>query len=449
MRILSLFLVFVILYNKCDADTPANCTYEDIVGTWIFQYTQIDGDNTINCTTETNYVSAVKLTLDFPDLAVDQDGNTGFWTLIYNQGFEVVIGGKKWFAFSSYKTYGHTVASMCHLTFPGWVHNTDGRSWNCYVGVKPETTNIDKLGQEHNIQGKSAFRNSESFVNGINSNQSLWKATSYRQFEGMPMEDIIKMAGGKGSANAFPKCAPVEKKHLKVSNLPKQFDWRDQNGVNYVSPVRNQGSCGSCYAFGSMALYEARLRIATNNTVQKVFSTQDIVSCSQYSQGCDGGFPYLIAGKYGQDFGIIEEECFKYTGEDSPCIQTSCKRYYTRDYYYVGGFYGGCNEPLMREELVKNGPIAISFQVYNDFVHYKSGIYHHVDLLDKFNPWEITNHVVLIVGYGEEQGVPYWIVKNSWGTDWGEDGFFRIRRGNDECSIESMAVGIVVDPITS
>jgi cathepsin C len=83
---------------------------------------------------------------------------------------------------------------------------------------------------------------------------------------------------------------------------------------------------------------------------------------------------YVISGKYGQDFGIIEEECFKYTGKDSPCKQTSCKRYYTRDYYYVGGFYGGCNEPLVREELVKNGPIAISFQVYNDFVHYKVGI---------------------------------------------------------------------------
>ena len=81
--------------------------------------------------------------------------------------------------------------------------------------------------------------------------------------------------------------------------------------------------------------------------------------------------------------------------------------------------------------------------------YFQSGIYHHIDIRDKFNPWEITNHVVLIVGYGEEQGVPYWIVKNSWGTGWGEDGFFRIRRGNDECSIESMAVGIVVDPVMS
>ncbi|XP_045180244.1 dipeptidyl peptidase 1-like [Mercenaria mercenaria] len=447
MRYLSVFFLSLVVYN-CYADTPANCTYEDIRGTWIFSYTQIGGDNKINCSTETDYKSSIKLTLDFPDFAVDQYGNTGYWTLIYNQGFEVVIGGKKWFAFSYYKKDGSTVESMCHLTFPGWVHNTDGRFWDCYTGEKQMTTAIPKVNFDDNSPKPPIFRNSETYISAINANQTKWKATNYKMFEGMKVADVIRMAGGKRSAKAFPRCAPVKKEHRKMLNsLPAQFDWRDRNGVNYVSPVRNQGSCGSCYAFGSMALYESRLRIATNNTLQKVFSTQDIVSCSQYSQGCDGGFPYLIAGKYGQDFGIIEDECFKYTAKDTPCRLTSCRRYFTRDYYYVGGFYGACNEPLMRAEIVKNGPIAISFQVYNDFVHYKSGIYHHVDVGYKFNPWEITNHVVLIVGYGEDQGTPYWIVKNSWGTEWGEDGYFRIRRGNDECSIESMAVGIEVDPM--
>ena len=79
----------------------------------------------------------------------------------------------------------------------------------------------------------------------------------------------------------------------------------------------------------------------------------------------------MSTGKYGQDFGIVEEECFKYTAKDSPCMKTTCKRKYTRDYYYVGGFYGACNEPLMRMELVKNGPMAVSFQVYDDFMQYK------------------------------------------------------------------------------
>ena len=76
-----------------------------------------------------------------------------------------------------------------------------------------------------------------------------------------------------------------------------------------MSPVRNQGSCGSCYAFSSMAMNEARLRIKTLNQQQKVFSTQDIVECAEYSQGCEGGFPYLISGKYAEDFGLVEESC--------------------------------------------------------------------------------------------------------------------------------------------
>lgn len=448
MRFSFMILFSVFLYDHCTADTPANCTYEDIRGTWIFSYTQIGGDNKINCTAETSYVSTIKLTLDFPDFAMDEYGNTGYWTMIYNQGFEIVVGGKKYFAFSKYKVDGPTVESLCHLTFPGWVHNIDGRSWNCYVGEKQMTSSVPKVTSGDKKREQLIFSNSQAFINAINSNQTHWKATSYKMFQGRRMTEIIRMAGGKRSARTFPKCAPVTKEHLQLaSTLPKQFDWRDRDGVNFVSPVRNQGSCGSCYAFGSMALYEARLRIATNNTVQKVFSTQDIVSCSEYSQGCDGGFPYLIAGKYGQDFGLIEEKCFRYTGKDSPCKKTSCKRYFTRDYYYVGGFYGACNEPVMRAELVKNGPVAISFEVYGDFMQYKSGIYHHIDLLEKFNPWEITNHVVLVVGYGEDQGIPYWIVKNSWGPEWGEDGYFRIRRGNDECSMESMAVGIEIDPV--
>ena len=82
-----------------------------------------------------------------------------------------------------------------------------------------------------------------------------------------------------------------------------------------------------------------------------------------------------VSGKYGQDFGLIEESCFPYEGRDMSCQKSMCKRHYTRDYYYVGGYYGACNEPLMREELVKNGPIAVSFEVYKDFVAYKVNLY--------------------------------------------------------------------------
>jgi cathepsin C len=90
---------------------------------------------------------------------------------------------------------------------------------------------------------------------------------------------------------------------------------------------------------GSLAMHEARIRIRSNNTLQKVFSTQDIVECSTYSQGCNGGFPYLVAGKYSEDYGLVEESCNPYKGVDGQCTtDQSCKRYYATNYKYIGGY---------------------------------------------------------------------------------------------------------------
>ncbi|KAK7049775.1 hypothetical protein SK128_004015 [Halocaridina rubra] len=236
---------------------------------------------------------------------------------------------------------------------------------------------------------------------------------------------------------------------LRDMSLPQSWDWRNVSGINYVSPVRNQGSCGSCYAFASMAALEARVRILTNNNLQPVFAPQDVVGCSKLSQGCEGGFPFLIAGRYAQDVGVVEEQCSPYEGKDDTCrTDTHCGRHYTAYYRYVGGYYGACNEEEMKLALVKGGPLAVGLEVYDDFLHYKGGIYHHTGLMDKFNPLELTNHAVLLVGYGADEatGEKYWSVKNSWGENWGEGGYFRIRRGTDECAIESLAVEVVPIP---
>ncbi|CAG5118438.1 unnamed protein product [Candidula unifasciata] len=435
-------LVYLAL-STVAGDTPANCTYEDIAGEWVFQIGPGNNHRNITCN-NFSVIHKQKVKLIYPNIAIDQFNNRGFWTLIYNQGFEVVVAGRKYFGFSRYEG----AVSYCDTVIGGWSHDVRGHDWACYNGKK--STSAVKISvvpkSDHSLKFSHSI-NSEEMVASINKAQTFWKATRYSQFEGLTNEDFISMAGGRGSRIlSRPKSAPLTAEHRKLmASLPQQFDWRNVDGVNFVSPVRNQGGCGSCYAFGSLAMAEARVRILTNNTQKPVFSTQDIVECSPYSQGCNGGFPYLVGGKYAEDYGLVLDACNPYTGEDGICkTNTSCPRHYFTDYRYVGGYYGGCNEALMKKAVYTNGPLAVSFEVYNDFMNYESGIYvhkRHGVQSDRFNPFEITNHVVLIVGWGVDTnlGEKYWIVKNSWGTSWGLSGYFWIRRGTDECGIESIA----------
>ncbi|XP_069746985.1 dipeptidyl peptidase 1 [Narcine bancroftii] len=436
------------------ADTPANCSYEDLLGTWVFHVGQEGQDRNVDCSKMGRPIKSVTVHLQKFDIVEGDRGDFGFFTLIYNQGFEVVFQNYKWFAFFKYKKEGLNVTSYCHETLPGSVHDTLGRNWACFVGKKSSRivrTNIVHSDKNLLRLSQRLYKSNVDFVNAINTVQKSWTAKVYDEYEKFTIQDLIKRSGGLGSRiPRRPKPAPVLEEVQKLADsLPESWDWRNVDGVNYVSPVRNQGNCGSCYSFSSMGMLEARIRIMTNNTQTPILSTQQIVSCSNYSQGCMGGFPYLIAGKYAQDFGVVIEDCFPYIGRDTPCtIKESCYRFYTSQYYYVGGFYGACNEAAMKLELVKYGPVSVAFEVYSDFLNYHGGIYHYTGLGDPFNPFELTNHAVLLVGYGSDPQTneKYWIVKNSWSKNWGENGYFRIRRGNDECAIESIAIAATSIP---
>jgi cathepsin C len=235
---------------------------------------------------------------------------------------------------------------------------------------------------------------------------------------------------------------------VDVTDLPKSFDWHDS-----LKGPRSQGDCGSCYIFATLAMLQARLKIHYEEDV--VLSVQHSINCNFYNQGCDGGYPFLVE-KYANEYGLVDDKCSSYKASNGHCgdvcdISELEKIYHVKDYRFIGGSYGKSNEREMMLELQKNGPIVVSFEPSYDFMYYQSGIYHSVNaaewiLKGEDKPeWEKVDHSVLCYGWGEEDGEKFWMLQNTWGSDWGESGFFRMRRGTDESHIESLAEA--ADPI--
>jgi len=248
---------------------------------------------------------------------------------------------------------------------------------------------------------------------------------------------------------------------VKYAGLPAAFDWGNVSDTSYLEPMRDQLTCGSCFAFAGTSMLAMRARVLSPslNEANLMLSPQSVVSCSGYAQGCNGGFAYMVA-KQAIDYGIPTDPCFPYeagivNGHQPACAkQCSNASLHLRAtaVRYIGGYFGNCSEVAMMRELVAGGPIAVGITVPQSFEEYRSGIYIEPKHEPKqptakvggvrgpYEPFEPTGHAVLVVGYGEEGGVKYWRVKNSWGRHFGETGYFRVRRGTDEISIESMAV---------
>eukprot|EP00163_Fabomonas_tropica_P027601 TRINITY_DN536_c0_g1_i3.p1 TRINITY_DN536_c0_g1~~TRINITY_DN536_c0_g1_i3.p1 ORF type:complete len:523 (-),score=88.32 TRINITY_DN536_c0_g1_i3:25-1539(-) len=460
------------------ADTPASCMYDQIVGTWYFNLTAQTSSSADPACLHAGPVpttTALEVTLQEPDVALLSDGTKGFWTLIYNQGFEVVIGGNKYFAFFNWTQVGTKVTSHCSLTNPMWYHEipqagTPPQRWGCMQGfkdpsAKQHVNEHDTLDFHVPHDVNAVVQDDHELAARINAKQSSWRAQGKTHFSGQRLVDVERRMGSPITGPVHKPPARLRKdKSDKVEvesvssrsqgsnkfSIPASYDWRNVSGVDYVGPMRDQLTCGSCYTFSTTNMLGARIRVATNLTQTTILSPQDIVSCSNYSQGCAGGFAYL-GNKFGQDFGIVTDQCMPYQSGIQPVGSVSCEQnrctdpskiHYVSSYKFVGGYYGATTEELMQMDILANGPLAVAYEVYPDFMQYHSGVYQHTGERG-LNPFQITNHAVMIVGWGvdtEGSGLPYWIVMNSWGLSFGiENGYFWILRGQDECSIESMA----------
>ncbi len=236
-----------------------------------------------------------------------------------------------------------------------------------------------------------------------------------------------------------------------LSDLPQFHDWRNYNGSNYMTPVRNQGRCGSCVVFASIGALEAQFNIANNwPDLDMDFSEQHALACSA---GTCGGWVVGAASTYLQLSGVITESYFPYIsgsiGEDLICKTFSDANHFkTRGSQYVGlltnmDYTHGIFEviPVTKRKVIQallKGPMATSMRVFEDFIGYSNGIYSHST--GKL----LGGHAVVIVGYSIPEN--YWIVKNSWGPDWGEAGYFRVSMDDDLSEIGKYNYLHHVDP---
>jgi len=313
-------------------------------------------------------------------------------------------------------------------------------------------------------------------INAVNNAGSTWKAAIPARFQNQTIAQVKRMMGTWMPGHPMYKEPELVKSTVEVgATFPTDFDVRTgfPQCAGIVGHVRDQSSCGSCWAFGSTEAFNDRYCIA-HGDAKTLFAPEDTVSCCtgfqcSLSMGCNGGQPggawnwFTKTGvSTGGDYADMGTgtTCKPYSlmscahhvaavppmvGCDTlpeystPKCTSTCneKTYgveYSKDKHFAKSSYSVKGEDAMKQELMTKGTLSVAFTVYEDFEAYSSGVYRHV------SGKSLGGHAVKMVGWGVDNGTPYWTCINSWNPSWGEGGAFRILRGKNECGIEGSVV---------
>jgi len=303
---------------------------------------------------------------------------------------------------------------------------------------------------------------SDLFIDQINQANSTW--TAGRNFHPMTSHNYLRTLMGVHK-DAHKHMPPKKPMLLGDEDIPDSFDPREQwPDCPTIKEIRDQGGCGSCWAFGAVTAMSDRICIHSKGAQHAHVSSENLLSCC-YSCGfgCNGGFPgaawsywkrkgLVSGGQFGTKAGCqpyqIEPCEHHVNGTRMPCSEggstPKCHRKcenpdytvpYAKDKTYGSKSYSlENNVAQIQMELMTNGPAEGAFTVFEDFPNYKSGVYQHV------TGKPLGGHAIRILGWGVDAGTPYWLVANSWNYDWGDGGTFKILRGSDHCGIESGVV---------
>jgi len=209
-------------------------------------------------------------------------------------------------------------------------------------------------------------------------------------------------------------------------DLPDSFDWRDEVEGGLPS-IKNQGSCGSCWAFGTVAPLECAIKI--KDGVEEDLSEQWLVSCNQDGYSCSGGWwchdYFMENGKTDPcgDSGAVLEADFPYSASNEPCNCPYPHEYFIEDWAYVGNPNGVATVDQIKQAIYDYGPVSVAVCVNSAFHDYSGGVF-------SGPTCSSINHAVALVGWDDNQGTDgIWFLRNSWGPSWGENGYMRIEYG--------------------
>jgi len=294
-------------------------------------------------------------------------------------------------------------------------------------------------------------------IQSVNSNPtSTWVAGHNSYFDDMSVEDIKGLMGSLGT----PAWLKLDESPTVPQEAPESFDVRDAwPACTSTREIRDQGPCGSCWAFGAVEAITDRICIASNQGTTNVrISSEDLLTCCGFTcgSGCNGGYP-ASAWRWWVNSGIVSgnlygqnDYCQPYAfppcshhvdGTYLPCESTKptprCSRScvegydipYNDDKKYGKSSYSVSGIDKIKTEIQTYGSVEGSFQVYEDFLTYKSGVYVHQ------SGSYLGGHAIKVLGWGVENGQEYWLCANSWNNEWGDKGYFKI--GFGQCGIDS------------
>jgi len=306
-------------------------------------------------------------------------------------------------------------------------------AWNNFMAHHPMAFPT----AEEAEQRKANFFSAHDVIEAHNNKPGVTYKLAHNSFSLLSAEEKKAFLGGR---------RPEPRNHTRTAfssmlserALPASVDYRTNT---CMQPVKNQGQCGSCWAFATVALVEFNACIKSGKKV--ALSEQQLVDCSTANYGCNGGWQYKALQYIGKTGGIATSAAYPYTssgGTSGSCKYNAAQKGAVVSASSPVNFIKAGDTTAMMTVLAAKGLVTVDIAVVNSFFSYKSGVYAEPNCGSNI----VGYHAITAVGYGTLNGVPYWIIRNSWSSGWGAAGYILFKRGVNLCGVEDYPVGMTI-----